>query len=162
LHEPARLKFKPLVFAEESFRDLVRELVPLFKLHHREVALDRDLALLDPDWDCFYVLEERGVLHVLTARHNGRLVGYIFNNIGPHIHYRSTVFGQSIFFWLHPRFRRGWEPVKMLLENKRLLADYGVVVATINFKIHFQHGRVGKLLKRIGYEPSDIVMRMRM
>jgi hypothetical protein len=47
-------------------------------------------------------------------------------------------------------------------ENLDGLKERGVQIATINFKLGFQDGRVGKLLARLGYEPADIVMRKRL
>lgn len=149
-----------LEFKWERFVRIQNELLPLFKKHWREIALDQDRIPLDPDWDYYAVIDERGLLRVLTARAtNGKLAGYIFNVIGSHNHYKSTRFGHSEMFWLHPYFRKGWQPVKMFKENIAGLRTFGVDVATINFKLHFQNGRVGRFLARLGYEPTDIVMR---
>lgn len=148
-----------LVFAWERFPKLVHELKVLWPMHWREIAIDQDIVPLDPDWDCYYALDERNILAVLTVRYNGHLAGYVFNHIGPHAHYCSTIFGHTDMFWLHPRFRKGWQPVKMLLENARGLKAREVVVHTVNFKIGFQNGRLAKLFKRLGYRATDIVCR---
>jgi hypothetical protein len=141
---------------------LVPELKKLWRLHYNEIALDKDLCPLDPDWDSYYALDATGILVILTARYNGHLAGYVFNRIGTHDHYMSTRFAHTEMFWLHPRFRKGWQPVKMLLENMRGLKEFGAVISTVNFKLTFASGRVGKLFKRLGYEPTDLVMRKRL
>lgn len=152
-----------LSFQWESFRVVSKEVLPLWRLHWEEIALDRDTVPLDPDWDVYYDMELRGILHVLTARsRSGRLAGYVFNQIGTHSHYLSTRFAHTEMFWLHPHFRRGWLPVRMMLENLAGLRAREATVATINFKLHFQDARVGKLLARLGYEPTDIVMRRKL
>jgi hypothetical protein len=148
-----------LSFRWESFHKLSPELAPLFKRHWREIALDQKSIPLDPDWDCYFALDMRGILHVLTARSGKTLVGYIFNLVGPHNHYASTRFAHTEMFWLAPEHRKGWQPVRMFLENLAGLKAREVQVATINFKLHFQDARVGKLLARLGYAPTDIVMR---
>jgi hypothetical protein len=167
---PRHLRQKPsvraspkLAFAWEPFRKLVPELKTLWRLHYLEIALDQDICPLDPDWDCYYGMADLGLLHILTARYNGHLAGYCFNRVGSHDHYHSTRFAHTEMFWLHPRFRKGWQPVKMFIENLRGLKEQeGVQIATINFKLTFQDGRVGRLLSRLGYQPTDIVMRKRL
>jgi len=151
-----------LTFRWEHFIAISEELCPLFRLHYREIAHDQDAVPLDPDWENYFVLDERGLLHILTARYNGKLAGYIFNLVGSHNHYVSTRFAHTEMFWLHPRFRKGWQPVKMFLENLSGLKEREVVITTINFKLHYKDARVGKLLARLGYEPTDIVMRRRL
>jgi hypothetical protein len=150
----------------ERFHAIARELPPLFARHWAEIALDRDVVPLDPDWDSYFDLDARGVLHILTARvvapaaHGAAdLVGYVFNLVGGHQHYLSTRFAHTEMFWLDPAYRKGWEPVRMLRENMAGLAERGVVVSTINFKLGFRDGRVGRLLARLGYAATDIVMR---
>ena len=173
---PKRSDLAQLEFRWEPFHTLVSELPPLFKKHWAEIALDRDFVSLDPDWDSYFDLALRGRLHVLTARGKGvvdfplshqsnlslpvnPLRGYVFNLIGGHLHYNSTLFAHTEMFWLDPAYRKGWLPVRMMLENLAGLKERGVEVATINFKLHFKDARVGKLLARLGYEPTDIVMR---
>ena len=155
----ARVRPDQLDFAWERFTALSRELRPLFKQHYAEIALDQELVPLDPDWDLYFTYDLQGVLHVLTARHDGQLVGYVFNLVGSHLHYVSTRFAHTEMFWLHQDFRKGWQPVRMLLENIAGLQAREAVIATINFKLGFKNARVGKLLYRIGYRPTDIVMR---
>jgi len=152
-----------LDFQWERFRHIHRELLPLFKKHWKEIALDQDAVALDPDWDYYFAVDERQLLHILTARaSNGKLAGYIFNIVGSHNHYKSTRFANTEMFYLHPHFRKGWQPVRMFLENFAGLKVLGVEVAMISFKLHFQQGRVGKLLARLGYEVTEITMRKRL
>jgi hypothetical protein len=156
-----RLKLK---FKWERFGAIHEELVPLFKRHYDEVALDKDIVPLDPDWNYYFGIDKLGLLQILTARSvlNGRLAGYIFNVIGTHNHYKSTRFCNTEMFWLHPTFRKGWQPVRMFKENLKGLEVFGVEIATISFKLNFENGRVGRFLARLGYEPTDIVMRRRL
>lgn len=149
-----------LTFQWERFAVLARELLPLFQRHYNEIALDRELIPLDPDWNSYFAMDANGVLHILTARNlRGALVGYVFNIVGPHLHYASTRAAHTEMFWLAKPYRRGWLPVRMFLENLAGLKEREVVFSTIAFKLHFQNGRVGKLLSRLGYRPADIIMR---
>lgn len=152
-----------LSFKWERFDRIHQELLPLFKKHYAEIAVDRDICPLDPDWNYYMGVSAAGILHVLTARApNGKLAGYIFNLVGTHNHYRTTRFAVTEMFYLHPHFRKGWQPVKMFMENLRGLRVLGADITTVNFKVHFQEARVAKLFARLGYEVCDIVMRRRL
>ena len=153
-----------LEFKWERFSKVAPELLPLFKKHYAEIAVDRDICPLDPDWGYYHGIDQAGLLRLLTARSasNRKLAGYIFNIVGYHNHYKSTRFAVTEMFYLHPHFRKGWQPVKMFMENLRGLEASGADIATINFKLHFQDARVGKLLARLGYEACDLVMRRRL
>jgi hypothetical protein len=137
----------------------VRELLPLWQQHWEEIAQDRDRIPLDPDFDSYYRLDIGGLLHILTVRVNGELVGYTFNIVGPHLHYHSTNTAQTEMFWLAPKYRVGWTGVRLLRLTRKGLKERGVKLHLINFKIGFEGGRVGKLLSRLGYRPTDLVVR---
>lgn len=141
----------------ERLAHISRELLPLFRKHWKEIALNQDKVELDPDWDRYFDLELRGLLHILTARYSGLLQGYVFNLVGPHLHYASTRWCLTDMYWLDPRCRLGWFPVKMLIENMRGLKEREVRVHNINIKVHFQSDRMTKLMTRLGYKPADIV-----
>lgn len=155
---------RKLKFQWERFASIHEELLPLFKKHYAELALDQDRVPLDPDWEFYFGVDRAGILQILTARAaaNDQLAGYIFNLIGSHNHYKSTKWANTDMFYLHPYFRKGWQPVRMFKENLKGLEVFGVEIAMISFKLHFENARVGKFLSRLGYEPCDIVMRRRM
>jgi hypothetical protein len=135
------------------------DLPPLFERHYQEIARDKDVIPLAPDWDSYYAMDLQGTLHILTARWRGKLVGYIFNIVGWHQHYVTTRYAHTEMFWLHRDFRKGWLPVRFLSENLAGLKAREVKITTICFKLHFQDARVGKLLQRLGYKATDITMR---
>jgi GNAT superfamily N-acetyltransferase len=83
----------------------LEELKPLLMEHWRELALDQDKVLLDPIWEIYLQKDaEHGVMFV-TARDNGRLIGYFVGFVGPGLHYRTCKTLQIDIFWLHPEFR---------------------------------------------------------
>lgn len=150
-------------FGWERFHAIAHELPALFVEHWKELALNRDIIPLDPDWDKYYRLDVEGVLRVLTIRvPNGTLVGYAFLMVGPHLHYKSTQWGHLDIFWMDPVYRQGWTGVRLF---KTLIADaktQGVVNLTLSTKIHFMDNRVTKLLQRLGFKPIETVHAMRL
>lgn len=125
--------------------------------------MNRDVIPLDPDWDNYYQLDVTGVLRVLTARvPSGQLVGYVFLMVGPHLHYKSTIWGHVDMYWLDPLYRQGWSGVRMfkaLIAGARVMKVANLTLAT---KLHFADNRVTKLLQRLGFVPIETVHAMRL
>jgi len=139
---------------------IARELPALFKKHHAELAVDRDRAPLDPDWDRYFDLDRLGILQIVTVRDGPALVGYIFNIIGPNLHKRSTRFGVVDMYWLHPAYRFGLLGLKLFRENERFLKSAGVQKIAVAEKAHFANSggrKVNVLFKRLGYVAEDVV-----
>lgn len=149
-------------FAWERFHAIAHELPPLFVEHWRELALNKDAIPLDPDWDRFYTLDVQNILRVLTVRLDGSLVGYAFLLVGPHLHYRSTLWGNVDMYWLSPEMRAGWTGVKLFKTLIRDAKAIGVVNLTLSTKHHFMQNRVTKLLQRLGFVPTETVHSMRL
>lgn len=164
LHVPnLKADAKALGFGWERFSAIAHELPVLFAEHWKELALNRDVIPLAPDWDKYYRLDIEGVLHVLTARlPDGRLVGYTFLMVGPHLHYKSTLWGHVDIYWVDPVVRAGWNGVRFL---KALIAGakaMQLVNLTIATKLHFADNRVTKLLQRLGFRPIETIHAMRL
>lgn len=151
---------KPEVrFAIEPFYVIARELPPLFKKHWRELGRDRGDVPLDPDWDSYMQHSIAGRLQVLTARVGDELVGYVFNLVGPHLHYRSTLHSIAEMYWLDPRYRHGWTGLKMLRRNDDEMRRRGVVRTGIAEHLGYknQNGRMMRvILRRLGYRARDV------
>ena len=157
LSAPARLEFR-----WERFNEIAHELPPLFTQHWRELALNRDHIPLAPDWDRYYALDVQGSLRILTARDSGRLVGYVFLLVGPHLHYATTLWAHVDMFWLDPLYRQGWTGVRFLSTLVRDARAMNAKNLTITVKLHFMGGRVAKLLQRLGLRPIETVLAMRL
>lgn len=149
-------------FEVEPFVAIAPELPSLFRQHHRELGRDPGTVLLDPDYGAFIQLEGMRRLVVLTARtvEDHRLVGYVFNIVGPHLHYKNTFHGVVDMYWLHPRWRRGWTGYKMLKKNKEVMQKLGVIRHALTENLQFTKTPHGKklrvLLRRLGYVARDV------
>jgi GNAT superfamily N-acetyltransferase len=141
----------------EKFHEVARELPPLFERHYREIAMDQDLILLDPDWDRYFWLSLNGMLIVRTARCDGTLVGYIFNLVGPHLHYRSTPHAEIEMFWLDPAYRGSFFALRWFRENEAHLRELGIKKVGVATKNGYMGGRVGLIFTRLGYSPVETV-----
>lgn len=160
---------RKLVYQWEPFSGLAREIVPLFQQHWEEIALNQDVIKLDPDYQRYLTLEVAGVLHVLAVRdgRTGRLVGYVFCMLGPHLHYASSNWALVDMFWLHPDYRSGWSGVRMFKLLEARMREYGAAVIMVTEKQHFagthRHGHnAGAIFEFLGYNPVETVYSKRL
>src|ERR1700679_152230 len=100
LSDPARLEFQ-----FEPFAAIAKELVPLIEQASKEMEFFKDGELLEPNWSKYFELANYGVLHILTARFDGLLVGILVMFCGPHMYSVSTLIAESKLIYLDKAFR---------------------------------------------------------
>ena len=92
---------------EEAWAAVRAELAPLFLVHHNELtdAEYKSRLPLDVDWDAYARIDRAGNLLLVTARENGRIIGYTVSMLHPHLHYRTALMCHVDTYWLHPDHR---------------------------------------------------------
>ncbi len=137
-----------IAYQKETWAKLLPELPALFVMHWQEVGLDREKIPLDPDWERYALLEAQGILHMVTARDDGILIGYYVALVLPHLHYKSSRTAFSDIFFIHPEYRRGLTGYKLFLETEKMLKKLGVQKSYVMTK---QHLPLNILMKRLKY-----------
>ena len=66
----------PVVFAVERWATYAADAPPLWVRHYKEVALDQAVIPLDMDLARYAELDRLDMLHIVTARVRGNLIGY--------------------------------------------------------------------------------------
>lgn len=107
-----------ITIQNESGMTLHDEILPLIQAHWHEIGAYGEDVPLDPDWQNYAVLEVSGLLHVATARVDGKLVGYCVTLVAPHLHYKSTVFAINDLIYVLPEYR-GRAGLKLVLHVLR-------------------------------------------
>jgi GNAT superfamily N-acetyltransferase len=126
----------------------------LLCLHWEEIALNKDVIKLDPDWDAYASLEIDGKLKIFTARDNGKLVGYFVVIVGYNLHYKQHLFAANDIIYLHKDYRKGFAGINLIKFAESALKDDGVSVLAINTKVHQPFDPV---LKRLGFSLAERV-----
>jgi GNAT superfamily N-acetyltransferase len=123
----------------------------LIYAHWQELGLDLDLEIA-PAYEKMKQLENLGAFKVITARSEGRLVGYLLAIFSPHLHYSKAA---PMFivdaYYIAPDFRRGMGAQMIRFaesEAKRL----GAIKVYLSCKVHQDHS---KLFEALGYTLSD-------
>jgi len=133
----------------EPFANIARELPPLFETHWAELEQDGFGLPLNPDWDLMFDMAQLGRLHVMTARWEKHLVGYIFNFVLPHIYTKKDLQAQIHLFYLHPNYRD--EPgflLRWFRANDEFLETLGVKKI---YGMTKNNSKAGVIFKRMGY-----------
>lgn len=89
----------------ESLTRGLGELKPLLPHHWAEIAIFTDRMPLDPDYGAYLAADACGELTYVTAREDGRLIGYTLFWVKPHLHYRSTLTATMDLIYLWPDHR---------------------------------------------------------
>lgn len=142
------------VVAPQLFFEIADELPPLLVRYGAEIAKDP----VDIDWSRMFHLAGQGILRCVSARHKGKLVGFTFSQVGPHIMFKGTVYGITTMVWLDREHRKTWNGVKLLRKNLACLREWGVKRACIAADASGLGAGVDKmdrLYRRLGYEPDE-------
>jgi GNAT superfamily N-acetyltransferase len=80
------IRFQVEHFDKEKAKGFIEEMLPLGKAHHDEAFPNE---VFDPDVQVLGMAWQSGSMKIITARDEGRLVGYIVWSIGPDIFNKS-------------------------------------------------------------------------
>lgn len=142
-------------FQVEAWSDALPELRHIFPLLWEDVAVDKERFRAKCDEAKYAQLESIGMLHLVTARDGGELVGFFLVFITPNAHY----FGQgdmafTDMYFVNPERRRGNIGLKLFSCMEQTLRAKGVVKIYSSHKIHRDRSAMFKLL---GYKATDTV-----
>jgi len=141
-------------FKEEGYEDVINEILPLLEGHWQEIALNQDTIKLNPDYEQYKVLFRVGAMRMVTAREEGKLVGYCICLIRPHIHYKDSLTATNDIFYIHPDYRKGMTGVKLFKAVETIMKSYGVQRIMMMTK---KHKDVGPIFERLGYTEAERV-----
>ena len=125
-----------VVFAEERFKDYIEEMKPILQNHWEEIALHKDKIKLCPDYKRYAALDAMGALHTVTARLEGKLVGYFTSFVSTHLHYSDHLFASNDILFIDPSLRGGSVAKEMVEFAEEKLKLLGVDVISIHMKTH--------------------------
>ena len=112
---------------------------------------------LDIDWDRYFDMALVGILRCLTVRSAGALVGYCFICVHPSQNHRSVLSAIYDRFWLDPAWRQGRTGLQLFQEAEKMLDLSDVKLRYVSENFRATNGRLGALLKRMGFVPIEQV-----
>ncbi len=115
-----------ITYQLECWDDYFRDCQDLWKEHYDEIAVMKDKIAMNPNVAIYKEMENLGILHILTARESGKMIGYHVTFVRPHLHYRDMLCGFVDAYFLSAGKRKGMNGVKMIKEAENSLKKRGV------------------------------------
>jgi len=145
-----------MIYATEKLKDIIEELKPLFVKHWQEIAHYKDIEL-NPDYDKYQMMEEKGLLKIFTLRDNSDLIGYAVFVITFHPHYKQSLQAIEDIIFIDPARRGvGKAFIKWCDEQLKVL-DVQEVVHHIKFAHDWS-----LVLVEMGYEKTEMRLSKRL
>lgn len=144
----------PISYQQESLVTCKDDAAQLLKQHWEEIALNKEVIKLNPDWEAYFDLEEKGALKIFTARADGFLIGYFVVLCRNHLHYKDHFFAFNDVLYLHKDYRKGFTGAKLMKFAEKCLKEDGVSVLVVNTK---RHKPFDILLSWLGYSHAENV-----
>jgi GNAT superfamily N-acetyltransferase len=139
-----------LTFGTEAYSDAIEEMRLMYAAHWAEVGIGN----LAPDYARYLDLEAAGLLHVVTARDAGALVGYHVLVVTRSLHDRAELCAITDIVYLKPAYRQGFTGFQFLKYACESLKAVGVTrVSTMSRKRRF----FGKVLERLGFDELEVI-----
>jgi len=138
-----------ITFQLESWAAFAADAQDLWQQHYAEIG--DPTAVMALDHTLYAGFEAAGQLQVLTAREQGRMVGYVVMLVRTHPHYKMLCGFEDAYF-LTPSSRKGLTGFRMLKQSVEFAKARGVR------KVFFHSKRakdLQKLFINLGFVHSD-------
>lgn len=145
----------PVTFQIEDFDTFYRDGQHIFPVHFEELSLNKDKIPYGIDEEIYHTCERNRMLLILTARLDGRMIGYVLSLVVKHHPHNKDAgpYSTTDMFYILPEHRNGIG-VRLLLENQRRLRQLGVRRMSISTKLKDSHL---ELFARLGFKATDMV-----
>ena len=141
-------------FALENLAKVRREIEPLLEEHWKEIALNKEIIKLNPDWRAYAELDSINALRIYTARKEGKLMGYFVILVSRSLHYKDHLFANNDIVFLTKSARRGLTGLKLVKFAVESLQAEGVTKLHVNTKTHQPFDPI---MERLGFEEIETV-----
>lgn len=135
-------------FQIETVEAVEEEIKELIAAHWEEIALNKDVIKLNPDWDAYRKLEAEGYMAIYTCREDGVLIGYFVVMATNNLHYKDHIFATNDIIYLKPEYRHQKVGMQLIQFAEDDLRKRGVSVLCINTKVHQPFD---KLMEHMGF-----------
>ena len=127
----------------------------LIRMHYDEIALHKEVIPLDPDWNRYDLLDAVGDLVCITARDDGKMIGYSVFILTNHLHYKSTRMASNDVLFLHPDYRKGRIGIRLIEHSERHLRTLDVKKIVWHIK---RANDFTPILHRMGYLDEEVIV----
>lgn len=141
-----------ITYQVENWADVKDEASLLWDEHYEEVGQNKEKMHLNPDIEKLDKLNAAGMVHIVTVRKEGELVGYHASLIDTLIHYRHILAATGDLYWVRKDCRIGRVPIRLFEKVEQTLKARGVQVIYDITKLYLDND---KLFVRMGYKAIE-------
>jgi hypothetical protein len=143
-----------ITYQVECWDDYYKDCQQLWREHYDEIAVQKDEMPMKPDIYLYKDMEAKGVLHILTVREDGKMIGYHISMVRIHPHYASVLCAFVDAYFLTASKRRGMVGVKMIKQAEISWRNRGVKKA---FTATKKAKNVSGIYDYLGWDNTEIV-----
>ena len=136
----------------ENWESYYKDCQELWQEYYAEVSVDHKNLELSMDVDKYKTMEEAGILKIITARVEGKLVGFFMGMLTTHLHYKDSLCGFQDLLFLSKEYRKGSNGIKLVAVAEQEFKKQG---AQYLFFASHPNRNSGKLLSYLGFAPND-------
>ena len=136
----------------EPFPPFLEEVKPILPIHWEELALHKEKVPLDPQYNVYLERDAQGGVISVTAREDGKLIGYFVGFIAPGLHYQRCLTCTMDIFYVHPDHRGGGTGYHLFKSAEKELKRRGVQRLFVGSKLHKD---ASWLFEKLGYEEVE-------
>lgn len=126
----------------------------LLREHWIEIARNKQVMVLKPDWTGYREMERQGKMLCLAAWDGDDMVGYSANFVVHHLHYADLVMCTNDVLFVTKSHRVGRTGIKLMRETERLAKETGAQLMLWHAK---ENTDLAAICPRMGYGVQDII-----
>ena len=127
---------------------------PLFVEHYEEIARNKQIMKLKPNWPMYYTLEKNGSLFIYLAMQGDNRIGYSLNLVSFHLHYADLKYCTNDILFIKKEFRGSRIGLKIMKATEDYAKSQGAILMLWHAK---ENTALHKLLPRLNYGVQDIM-----
>lgn len=141
-----------ITYQVEQYTSAIDEMKELYQEHWEEIAGDKDVIKLNPNYETYAQMASLGFIHLVTVRDEENLVGYHLSLVYPHLHYMDSLTAFTDIFFLKKEYRKGRVGINLFKYMEHSLRAKKVQKIYMGTKLKLD---IGNLLERLGYTPIE-------
>jgi GNAT superfamily N-acetyltransferase len=126
----------------------------LFEEHYEEVARNKEIMVLKPNWPMYYATEKVGALFIHVATQDDEFIGYSINFVSNHFHYADLKYCQNDVLFIKKEFRGGRVGLRLMKATETHAKSLGCKLMLWHCK---EKTPLNEILPRLKYGVQDII-----
>ncbi len=141
-----------MIYDFVPFHEVAGEIAKNLETHYNDAELKDSYGRPNLDWDNYLAQSVAGSCRAVTARDNGKLVGYSVFCVGVNINHKTIIQASNIGMFVWKKYR-GKIAMDLIRNSDEFLRQIGVM----EVMYVMQNKRLGSLLKRAKYDDKYVV-----